>query len=86
MALIESLASGTPIVVANDGAPPELVTPTTGAIAEAHDPRSLAHALEEGLRLASDPTTSSNCRDFALQFDWDTAIAPLLEKLYVSSP
>jgi glycosyltransferase involved in cell wall biosynthesis len=86
MTLIESLASGTPIVVANDGAPPELVTPSTGAIAEPHDPSSLAQALEIGLRLASDPATSANCRAFAMQFDWDASIAPLLEKLYLGLP
>jgi phosphatidyl-myo-inositol alpha-mannosyltransferase len=86
MVLIESLASGTPIVVANDAAPPELVTPSTGAIAEPHNPRSLAEALEVGLTLAADRTTSSHCRDFARHYDWDTAIAPLLEKLYLRAP
>jgi glycosyltransferase involved in cell wall biosynthesis len=82
MVLIESLASGTPIVVADDGAPPQLVTPTTGTIAVPHDPASLAGALEAGLRLAEREETATHCRDFAAQFDWDLSIAPLLEKLY----
>jgi phosphatidylinositol alpha-mannosyltransferase len=82
MTLIESLAAGTPIVVANDGAPPQLVTPTTGAVAEPHDPLSLAHALEQGFALATDPATSVYCRAFADQFDWDASIAPRLELLY----
>jgi glycosyltransferase involved in cell wall biosynthesis len=82
MALIESLASGTPIVVADDGAPPQLVTETTGTIAVPHEPASLAEALDAGLALAENPTTAESCRDFAWQFDWDKSIAPLLEKLY----
>jgi glycosyltransferase involved in cell wall biosynthesis len=82
MVLVESLASGTPIVVANDAAPPQLVTPTTGAISQPGDVPSLAKAINEGLRLAGDPATSQRCRDFARQFDWDTVIAPLLEQLY----
>jgi phosphatidylinositol alpha-mannosyltransferase len=82
MVLVESLAAGTPIVVADDAAPPQLVTPTTGAISQLHDVPSLVKALEEGLALAGDAATAARCRDFARQFDWDEAIAPLLERLY----
>jgi phosphatidyl-myo-inositol alpha-mannosyltransferase len=82
MVLIETLASGTPIVVCDDGAPPQLVTPTTGAIAKPHDAASLAAALEKGFALAMDPATAGRCREFAQQFDWDTSMAPLLERLY----
>jgi glycosyltransferase involved in cell wall biosynthesis len=86
MVLVESLASGTPIVVADDSAPPQLVTNTTGAIAQVHDPPALALALEAGFHLALDPATQINCRNFARQFDWDEAIAPLLESLYGNPP
>jgi alpha-1,6-mannosyltransferase len=82
MVLIETLASGTPIVVADDGAPPQLVTPSTGAIAIPHDPVSLAEALIKGFALAADPSTVAKCREFAMQFDWDASMAPLLERLY----
>jgi phosphatidylinositol alpha-mannosyltransferase len=82
MVLIESLASGTPIVVADDGAPPQLVTDATGAIAHAGDPASLARALEVGFGLSQKPATSVACREFARQFDWDESMGPLLEKLY----
>jgi phosphatidylinositol alpha-mannosyltransferase len=85
MTLIESLASGTPIVVADDGAPPELVTPRTGVVAHANDPASLCRALEQALVLARDPTTAGHCRQAAERFDWDLSIAPLLEDLYVRS-
>jgi phosphatidylinositol alpha-mannosyltransferase len=84
LVLIESLAAGTPIVVANNAAPPELVTPLTGAISEPQDPISLAKALAEALALASQPETAGRCRQAARQFDWDEYIAPLLERLYES--
>lgn len=82
MVLIESLASGTPIVVLDDAAPPQLVTPRTGAIARPGDPASLAKALQEALQLAARPETAGHCRAFASNFDWDERIAPLLERLY----
>ena len=85
LVLLESLASGTPIVVADDAAPPALVTPATGAIAQPKDPASLAIALRRGLELATKPETSRLCRDFAKEYDWDEAIAPLLERIYMSA-
>ncbi|MGI8751462.1 MAG: glycosyltransferase family 4 protein [Acidimicrobiales bacterium] len=82
MALIESLASGTPIVVANHGAPPQLTTPATGVVVEPRNPQSLADGLREGMDLALDPATATRCRRFAAQFDWDESLAGLLENLY----
>ena len=82
VALIESLACGTPIVVADHAAPPELVTPETGAICQPKDPVSLAQALRQGLALAGKPETAQRCRSFAAAFDWDQGLAPLLEQLY----
>lgn len=85
LVLIESLACGTPIVVVDDAAPPSIVTRDTGYVAKPHDPRSLATALKNALVLAGDPATSLRCRARAEQYDWDEAIAPLLERLYVPS-
>lgn len=82
LVLIESLASGTPIVVADHGAPLELVEPGVGAVSKAGDATSLAEALETALTLAQDPATAERCREVAARFDWDGAIAPLLEDLY----
>ena len=82
LVLVESLASGTPIVVVDDATPPSLVTPATGAIAEPDNPESLAEALKRALDLARIPETATACRQFARQFDWDGAIAPLLEEIY----
>ena len=85
LVLIESLACGTPIVVVDDAAPPSLVTPGTGCVARPHDPESLARSLDAGLTLSQQPGTPRRCRARAEQFDWDAAIAPLLEGLYKSA-
>jgi phosphatidylinositol alpha-mannosyltransferase len=82
LVLVESLACGTPIVVADDSGPPELVRPGTGAISRPGDPASLAEALLRGLELAQDPATVGRCRAVAKGYDWDTALAPALEALY----
>jgi len=82
LVLIESLACGTPIVVVDDAAPPSLVTPDTGRVATPHDPESLAQALDAALTLSQQADTPRHCRVRAEQFDWDAAIAPLLEHLY----
>lgn len=84
LVLLESLAAGTPIVVVDDAAPPALVTPATGTIAQPRNAASLADALRRGLALATDPATAQRCRDFAGNYDWDERIAPLLERLYQS--
>ena len=85
MVLVESLACGTPIVVADDSAPPELVKPGVGAVAKPGDPASLASALIDALALAPRPSTSNRCRDVASSYDWDAAIAPALEALYAAA-
>jgi len=82
MVLVESLACGTPVVVGDDGAPPELVQPGIGAVSRGRDPESLAEALAGALDLARHDDTVSRCRAKAAEFDWDAAIAPLLERVY----
>lgn len=82
MVLVESLAAGTPIVVADHAAPPELVGPGTGAVCRAGDAESLAACLADALRLAADPSTAARCRASVAHLDWDDGLAPLLEGLY----
>jgi glycosyltransferase involved in cell wall biosynthesis len=84
MVLLESLACGTPIVAANHAATPELVLPGTGAVSEPGNPTSLARAISAALDLARQPQTVEACRSFAARFDWDEALAPLLERLYAA--
>ena len=82
MVLIESLACGTPLVVADQSAPPEQVTADTGSLCVPGDAGSLAEAILRTLDLARRPGTVAACRAHASQYDWDAAIAPLLEDLY----
>ncbi len=83
MALVESLACGTPLVVSNSGAPQELVTEgVTGELCKLADPEALAQACLRGFELARRPETVGACRATAARFDWDAALAPLVEELY----
>lgn len=81
MVLIESLACGTPIVVADHSAPPELVRPGTGTICQPGDVESLAVALRDGLALVDDPETAARCRAVAEEHDWDRLVVDF-ERIY----
>lgn len=83
MALVESLACGTPLVTTTSGAPQELVKEgVTGEICRPRDPEDLAGACLRALRLAREPGTAAACRAAAAPFDWDSGLAPLCEGLY----
>lgn len=83
MALIESHACGTPIVVSTHGAPHELVdVGETGELCEPHDPEGFAAACLRAFELVRQPQTVAACRAAAARFSWDDAIAPLCERLY----
>ena len=84
MALLESLACGTPLVVSTDGAPQELVNDgVTGTVCTPFDAASLAAACLAALRLVDRPTTAAACRATAARFDWDEGVAPWVERLYL---
>jgi phosphatidyl-myo-inositol alpha-mannosyltransferase len=85
MVLVESLACGTPIVVADDGAPQELVGADTGVVTRLGDAQSLASGLSSALDLAQRQGTAAQCRERASAFDWEFAIAPFLEKIYTGT-
>jgi glycosyltransferase involved in cell wall biosynthesis len=83
MALIESHACGTPIVVSTDGAPQELVTVgVTGELCEPRDVGGFADACRRAFAYTHEPATVDACRASAAHFDWDLALAPLCEGLY----
>jgi glycosyltransferase involved in cell wall biosynthesis len=82
LVLVESLACGTPVVAADHAAPPELVTPETGALAVPEDAHSLADACRRALVLAREGGIAERCRAAAAPYDWDTAVAPHIEALY----
>lgn len=84
LVLLESLASGTPIVTSDEGAAPELVRDGAGVATTADDVDSLVAGLLRAIEMARDPATAGRCRAVAADYDWDTSIAPLLEALYES--
>ena len=85
MTVVESLASGTPVVVRRDsGGPAEIVTEAVGRTAEP-SPADLARACAEALELATRPATVAACRDRAADFDWDARIVPAMEAVYAEA-
>jgi glycosyltransferase involved in cell wall biosynthesis len=83
MALLESLACGTPIVATTHSAPQELVDEgVTGELCPPQDPAALAAACRRALALARRSETAAACRESAQPYGWDTGLAPLCERLY----
>lgn len=83
LVVVESLASGTPVVVrADGGGPPALVTsPDVGRVS-GPSARELAEAVTAALPLATRPGTAARCRTAAEPFDWRRGVVPRLERLY----
>lgn len=77
MVLLESLATGTPVVGCNSGAIPEIIT--SPAVGRLFDPQTsgdvamnadgLCEAMLEVFELAHNEYTSEKCREYALQFE-----------------
>jgi phosphatidylinositol alpha-mannosyltransferase len=83
MSLVESLACGTPIVaLAEGGGPMDFIEPGVG-VATGPSAAELAEACECAMELAGRPETVEACRAVAARYDWDTAIVPQLEAIYL---
>lgn len=76
LALVESLASGTPVVCAPSGGMPEIVEPGVGRVAASSSAEAIATALEEVIDLAADPATAPRCVDRSRRWDWQQAVGP----------
>jgi glycosyltransferase involved in cell wall biosynthesis len=86
LVVLESLASGTPVVVRDDAALPELVVPgKTGVLTGAEDVGALAQALGEGLDLARDADTPERCRAEASRHSWDDGVVPIIDEVYTAA-
>lgn len=90
MVILESLATGTPVVGTLSGAIPELITsPDVGRLFDPGEPsgaeptsvEGLTHAMLEALELSRRPETAHRCRAHAQRFSW-AEIGPRLEALY----
>ena len=83
LALVESLASGTPVVCSKDGGMPEIVDdPCVGVTFSPRDAGALAGALDAAIDLAADPGTAQRCARHARRWDWETVIGPAHEACY----
>lgn len=83
LSLVESLASGTPVVCTRDGGMVDIVDrPTIGRTFAPGDVDGLANALRAVIELAADPTTAAACADHARRWDWTAVVGPLHEDLY----
>ena len=83
MVIIESLASGTPVVGTRSGALPEVINdPEVGVLfEETGGPEELCDALIRGLELARDQRTTMRCRKYAARYSW-SELGPKFEELY----
>ncbi|WP_328701971.1 glycosyltransferase [Aestuariimicrobium ganziense] len=77
LAVLEALASGTPVLTSNQGGGVELIDAASGASGDP-DPASLADAAEE-LITRLGPQTRQAARARAEQYSWDRSVARMLE-------
>jgi phosphatidyl-myo-inositol alpha-mannosyltransferase len=79
MVIMESLATGTPVVGASHGAIPELIEDRRvgrlfspeGQENEATNAEGLADALADALDMSRDPVTRIRCREHAERYSWE---------------
>ena len=85
LAVVESLASGTPAVVRRDGGGPAgiITDPETG-VQSGPAASDLASAIRQALPLASRPGTAAACRRAAEPYDWANVVTRL-ERIYAGS-
>ena len=83
LVVIESLASGTPVVGTRSGGIPDILDdPGVGVLFEPTDrPEELCDALLRGLELSQDPQTRSRCRKHAESYSWET-LGPQYERCF----
>ena len=77
LAVLETLACGTPVVVSQDGAGKELLTSNVG-VAVDDDPAAVADAVLDLAQNDSFADISVECREHAVQFTWDKTAAAML--------
>ncbi len=85
LALIESLASGTPVVCAPGGGMPEIIgNHAVGSTASVATAEALASSVEVTLDLARDQLTPARCARRAQRWAWDESVGPRHEECYRS--
>lgn len=83
LSVVESLATGCPVVVADHGGPSEIVGDAgVGSCVAVDDAAMVARAALDWIERAGDPEVRRRCRERAMRYDWLTEIGPLHERLY----
>ncbi|MHB1710030.1 MAG: glycosyltransferase family 4 protein [Acidimicrobiales bacterium] len=82
LVLLESLASGTPVVCSPAGGMPEIVSSAVGKVAASPAPADLAEAVEATIALAALPATPPSCVERARRWSWQATVGPAHERLY----
>jgi glycosyltransferase involved in cell wall biosynthesis len=80
LVIVESLATGTPVVAVRDGGVTEVLREPSW-LAEPDDAVSLATAIRQALTAAGDAGSPAHCRALAAPFDWSVR-GPAFEELY----
>ncbi len=84
LVLVESLASGTPVVCGPGGGMAEIVTPAVGRVAAASTAGAVAEAVDQAIALAGQLSTSARCVQRAADWDWDGVVGPAHRRLYAA--
>lgn len=83
LAVLESLACGTPVVVRAGGGPEEILDDDrVGRVAADGDPTTLADSIRDVIEIAGNPATPIRCRDHAHRWDWLDHVGPQHERVY----
>ena len=83
LVLVESLATGTPVVGVASGGPTEIIDDDRiGRLAQPRDPASLAVAILDVIGTAADPQTPVRCARHARRWDWAELVGPLHLEVY----
>lgn len=83
LVLVESLATGTPVVALASGGPTEIVDrPEVGRLVEPANVAALAAAIRATIALAGRPGTAHACHQHARLWDWETAVGPRHLEVY----
>jgi glycosyltransferase involved in cell wall biosynthesis len=82
MALVESLATGTPVVCSPSGGMPEIVDGADVGVVAERTPAAMAAAMEKALVMAADESTPLRCVEHAKRWDWEESVGPTHVALY----
>jgi glycosyltransferase involved in cell wall biosynthesis len=82
MALVESLATGTPVVCSPSGGMPEIVEGADVGVVAERTADAMAEAVAKALALAAEERTPARCVEHAKNWDWEQSVGPAHLRLY----